>query len=518
MARCLPCRRYGSDALVVGVTVTVQREQLYTFEVGRVRQSDKRAGILVLVFMSLAVAIPAFLLPAPELWPLAGLSMAGIIYLEPSLGLYMLCVVIGIDAAPLDPLTSPFGRLFASLAIVDVTPVEALALWTMLCAIVKGGLEGSLTFPPSFLMRGTGVFLFALLLGVLQGMNRGGDLTIALWEVRALVLAVPVMVATTILVRDHTELRRFGTVLAALLLLMTLETFWRYMIYVRSGAYKGALEFAFAHETSVFVGLLMVGSAAWALWGPNRKERLLAAFVGIVAVVVLITMRRRAGLIAGEAGLLAIGLFLLLKDRRRFMLVAPVVLVLSTVYLGAFWDNPNSLGQPARAFRTVFDSGASDSRDQSSDAYREAEKRNLWYNIRQEPLEGIGFGVPYAKPYQFPDLSAFWPFWAYIPHNTVLWLWMRAGILGFLSFWFLLGMAMSRMVQVCKASDDRLIIAAAGCVVAFLTMVVLFSFVDLGLTNPRLMIGFGIALGLIGTLQRLGGSGRSKEAQPGGSK
>jgi hypothetical protein len=92
---------------------------------------------------------------------------------------------------------------------------------------------------------------------------------------------------------------------------------------------------------------------------------------------------------------------------------------------------------------------------------------------------------------------------------------MKAGILGFVSFWFLLGMSMSRLVEVFKASDDRLVIAATSCIAAFLTMVVLFSFVDLGLTNPRLMIGLGIALGLIGMLQRLGRGSRKEAAREG---
>jgi hypothetical protein len=314
---------------------------------------------------------------------------------------------------------------------------------------------------------------------------------------------LPVMLATVQLVRGRIELRQLGLIVSAILLLMTLETFWRYMTIVRPGDYEGALEFAYSHETSVLVGFLMTICAAWALWGPNRKERLIALAICLLAAVVLLTMRRRAGLIAGEAGLLTVGLFILLKEKRRFLVIAPIVLILATVYLAAFWNNPNSLGQPARAFRTVFDSESTDGRDQASDAYRRAEKLNLWWNIQASPLEGIGFGVPYAKPYSMPDLSSFWPFWDYIPHNTILWLWMKGGILTFMSFWFLLGAGMSRLVEACKASNDRLIIAAASCAAAFLTMAVLFSYVDLGLTNTRIMVILGSSLGLIGTIQRL---------------
>jgi O-antigen ligase len=138
---------------------------------------------------------------------------------------------------------------------------------------------------------------------------------------------------------------------------------------------------------------------------------------------------------------------------------------------------------------------------------------NLWWNIQASPLEGIGFGVPYAKPYSMPDLSSFWPFWDYIPHNTLLWLWMKGGIFTFMSFWFLLGAGMSRLVEACKASDDRLLIAAGSCAGAFLTMAVLFSYVDLGLTNTRIMVILGSSLGLIGTIQRLVSETRARAVE-----
>jgi hypothetical protein len=222
------------------------------------------------------------------------------------------------------------------------------------------------------------------------------------------------------------------------------------------------------------------------------------------------TMRRRAGLVGTEAALLTLGLFLLVKDYRRFLVVAPVVLILSAAYLSVYWNSSKSVGEPARAFRTVFDPQTTDSRDRASDEYRRVEKLNIWANIQANPVTGIGFGVPYAKPYPVWDLSGSWPFWDYIPHNTILWLWMKAGVVAFTAFWFMLGVAVVRVFAVCRATNDRFLVATAAGLGSFLTMLVLFSYVDLGLTNARLLILAGVCFGLIGLLQRLALASRAQ--------
>jgi O-antigen ligase len=142
-------------------------------------------------------------------------------------------------------------------------------------------------------------------------------------------------------------------------------------------------------------------------------------------------------------------------------------------------------------------------RDRSSNEYREAEKTNVWWNIQAAPITGIGLGKPYAKPLYLIDLSNLWPFWDYIPHNTVLHLWMKAGIVSFMSFFYVVGTAVVLSMNILRQTRDHAVAAVATVLGAYVVMVVIFSYVDLGLTSPRVMIPFGIALGLIGTLTRL---------------
>ena len=115
-------------------------------------------------------------------------------------------------------------------------------------------------------------------------------------------------------------------------------------------------------------------------------------------------------------------------SRRRFLrrLVLVIAAILS-VYLPAYWNKTGGLGQPARAIHSFV---APDVRDASSDLYRQQENANLAFNIREGGVLGRGFGVPIDYALPITDISDIDPFIAYIPHNGVLYVLMRMGVLG----------------------------------------------------------------------------------------
>ena len=114
--------------------------------------------------------------------------------------------------------------------------------------------------------------------------------------------------------------------------------------------------------------------------------------------------------------------------RRRLLGKCVVLLLLaSAVYFPVFWNKGDSIAQPARAVRSQVKPSA---RDASSDLYRVQENENLKLNIKQGGLIGKGFGlkIDYALP--ITDISPIDPLIAYIPHNDVLYVEMRMGVLG----------------------------------------------------------------------------------------
>ncbi len=71
-------------------------------------------------------------------------------------------------------------------------------------------------------------------------------------------------------------------------------------------------------------------------------------------------------------------------------------------YTGAFWNSAGSLGFPAQAVKTVIAPDQLNQKDESSDAYREAEKTDIIATIRSSQFLGIGFGQKFLPTHPAP--------------------------------------------------------------------------------------------------------------------
>ena len=433
----------------------------------------------------------------------AGLAIAFVVLNEPRYGLYLVAVAIAADPAAYDPLTEPTRRLYLGFAGFPATPIELLILWTGICWIIRSLTESKLELPSTTVIWTSIAFSLLLAGAIFNGVNRGGDFTIALWETRALLAVPPLMLITCGLLRERRHVVELVCVALGAITLMSLELVWRYFALVRQGAFNDELESAFNHDGAMLVALLSVAGMAAVFWGPNKLAKLLGLAICVFAFIVVLTSRRRAALVGIEAGIIALAVVMLITNWRRFAFYAPIVAVLGVLYLAAFWNNGNALGQPARVFRTVFISDSASTRDRSSDEYRAVEKYNLWAGVKAMPLRGHGFGVPYPKPLPMADLSSFWPFWDYIAHNTVLWLWHKGGVFTFMTFWFLVGTAITEGVRMARRVRTPLLTAIIGGIFAYLVMTVMFAYVDLGLASTRPMLLFGICLGLLFAMERI---------------
>jgi hypothetical protein len=431
------------------------------------------------------------------LWLPAAFGLAAAILASPRVGLYALVVAMAVDSAPYDPLTRYLSGVFrAAPAGLTLTPVEIVAIGALLSWSLHSMANASWRFPDKAVAIPVSLLYMLLVMAWLHGAASGGDAITGLWEVRALLLVGPVLFLTVGVLERPEHLKQFSLVVVGSLALMSLELGWRYLKYIRPGEFDGPLETAFSHDGSVLIAAVMVMATAWVIWGPNRKQRLIALALALAVGAVLLASRRRAALIAGEAGLVFLLLTLFFTDRWRFIIVAVVGVVAISGYFAVFWESSNAFGQPVRAFQTVFQPEALSDRDQSSDEYRRVENFDVWTNIHSHPIQGIGFGKAYDKPVPLPDLSVLWPFWDYTPHNTILWLWMKAGFVTFVVFWLVIATGCSRAIEAARTTRDNLPRALAGCAFACFAVVIMFAYVDLGLVSPRIMILLGLALGI----------------------
>jgi O-antigen ligase len=136
-------------------------------------------------------------------------------------------------------------------------------------------------------------------------------------------------------------------------------------------------------------------------------------------------------------------------------------------------------------------------RDASSNAYRVDEDADLGNMIKKDPILGIGFGVPIVyvdTPVQ--DISGGDVFIAYLPHNTLLYVWMRMGIPGELALWLLAAAAVLAGSRAARSESGE--VAVLGTLVACTTVGwMVLGYTDMGFWWFRVAIAFGCLLGVL---------------------
>lgn len=319
--------------------------------------------------------------------------------------------------------------------------------------------------------------------GIVYGLAHGAAANLAYNEARGLIVGIAIFVLARATLPDN--LAVLGKLVMLATFALALVMLVRYFTMIRPGNYDVPIEFAFSHEGSVILGIgLVVGALTLLQHSRSIPGALvLALYCGVVVAAILVT-GRRAGTLVVIVGCLSTGILLL--PRRPVMVVALAVpLALGTAaYLATFWNvEYGSLAQPARAIRSEFDPSV---RDQSSDQYREVERSNVIETLRLHRLFGVGFGLPFYSFAPLPDLTSFWPLQRYTPHQNILWLWLKVGILGLSA---ILGFAVLalRSCVVAMRADRHGTVAWSAAAAAFsgILMALAFSTVDIALVGPR---------------------------------
>ena len=101
-----------------------------------------------------------------------------------------------------------------------------------------------------------------------------------------------------------------------------------------------------------------------------------------------------------------------------------------------------------------------------------------WFTIRANPLFGVGFGQKFLQPLTLPDIS-FFEFWEYLPHNAMLWVWIKTGIFGFVAMLFLFARAVQHGARSAMQvrSYDHVAVVVMGF--SYVVMFLVFSYVDI---------------------------------------
>lgn len=329
-----------------------------------------------------------------------------------------------------------------------------------------------------------------------NGSVTGGDYKISLQEVRSQVYFFVAYLMTVNLIRDRKQIHIMLWICSiAIAFKGILYTYRRYVTLHNMPLSDQGVG---SHEEAFLFGAFIILLMALGACKANVKLR---RFMWLLLPLVLLgdaaTNRR-----AGTAGLLiAVPMLVLMawkyypKRRRSIQIAALVGGVTFFVYFSAFKNSESLIAQPAHALESHYNP---DPRDASSNAYRDAEDADLYATIKLNPLFGYGYGKKMMHAVPIADISGFYEYWDTIPHDQILWIWMRVGTLGAIAFWMMICAIIIRAVHVGDYQDtpDDL---KAVCMFAVgaIAMLMVFGLLDLQISNYRDMLFVGVCTGLI---------------------
>ena len=368
---------------------------------------------------------------------------------------------------------------------------------------------------PRPLIRALGLSFVAVLALWGYGLARGGaDFTQSVWQMRAL-LVTPVVAGLFAHVlrepRDQQTLWR--VIIWAALVKVALGAYFYFAICRPAGLQP---PYVTTHTDSVLFCLAIVVCVAnWWECPTKRNAAFAAAIVPLVGVGLVLNDRRLAYVSLG-AMLLTLVLVSPWNRAKRAMARALLVCTPLVLAYGAVgWSSSSRLFTPVQVLRSVTTSDTGSDRDRSTE-FRDLENQNLVTTLEPHPLLGQGFGHGYNEVIILPSIAAVMPFYRFLPHNSVLWLFTLGGALGFSALWLYLVVGVffaARAYHHAVRPLDRASMLVALCaVVAYLNQ----AFGDMGVLAYGSVFTIGPAVGLAGTLAcRVGAwAGQRDEVAP----
>ena len=404
-------------------------------------------------------------------------------FIKPTIGIcaVVFFTLIGDDfSAPWYPVVKGFSAresmMFISNKLI-VSPLEMCLLAGVAALLVSYLRKGVWPFRLGPVGPALLALEFFVVVAVVYGVATGGDRHIALFQARPFFVFFGVFLLVASICRTRADYRHvLWSALAAALVHSIIA-----LIFVAS-IKKGVSvlpESLFDHGAIMRMDvLIVVVIASWTFRGNAKRQRLTTTAMLLPVVVVYMISVRRSAIIALCAALILVFIVLFWRQRRTFMKVVPLCALLVAAYTGAFWNSQSSIAFPAQAVKSVISPGQATERNQGSDEYRTIENFDLNYTIRANKVLGLGLGKAFYRPIALPSLGGFL-LNGYLPHNSILALWINFGFGGFTAFFCLLGRSLqfggAKLRSVEPGQDLTVLCAFVAGIVIF----VVFSSVDI---------------------------------------
>ncbi len=432
------------------------------------RRSRGLVALLLVFTLFMGLAALLNIMPNTEMvFIMAVVLVAALAIIRwPVVGTYIACIFPvlfdGFPNAFVSTFISEMG-VFRNLSYRGLPQFVYISLFELVVVLAMGSVlvrrfHSHVKLDRGPLYRPLMCFGVMVLIGELNGLSTGGDVKITLWEIRPLLYIVVLYVLAVNTIHKPIHLRVILWLTALTTLARCFEGIFRYL--VMPPELRSIAPVILEHDDSLFLVVavsLLVAASIWRKWLPTRFYVALWVLLPFAAYLMVINGRRAVFLCV----LIMLMAFVPLlwasvrskQQRRRLAYGLIAAGIVGAAYLAVFWNKEGGIAAPAAAVHSIFQPSE---RDYLSNLYRDQENINLRYTIGFSPIIGIGFGKPFQIIEPMVDLTKSWAFQFYMPHNNMLWLWLRMGVLGFVTFWVAIGAAVMLVTACLRLGAARL--------------------------------------------------------------
>ncbi|MCB0082271.1 MAG: O-antigen ligase family protein, partial [Caldilineaceae bacterium] len=333
---------------------------------------------------------------------------------------------------------------------------------------------------------------------LLYGLGTGGDINIALWESRPIFYLFLVMILTSNLIETREHVNQFMWVIMTALFVEGIIGA-EYFFVVLHGSLIG-VEAITEHSAAIHMNTLFVLILTAWLFQASWPKRLVLPLMALPVIITYLATQRRAAYLTLFIAIAFMVLALYKENRKLFWLIMPTLFISILGYVAIFWNSGSAIAMPVQAIRSVI-APSEGSADDLSNVYRILENANVSFTIHATPITGVGFGKKFFINVPMPDIS-FFVWWEYIVHNSIMWIWMKAGLLGFLSMMLLVGRSIMVGSKVTWRMPDPDTKAIAMTATLYIVMHFTYAYVDMS-WDSQSMLYLGVVFGLLNSLERI---------------
>ncbi len=389
---------------------------------------------------------------------------------------------------------------FPGLGFGVLAPVELHFLLFLFIFIIVGMLKKNIKKRENPILVPAVLFFGWIIVSLLYGKSRGGDIQMGGWEIRALIFFALTFFVARYIITTKEQIKNLVWMCIAMISVKAFQAVDR---FISMGFDFGGRRALANHEDPVFavtIFLLLFGLLYFKGY-PLQKKILL--YLLPILFLGFYVANRRATYASFGICLITFILILSVTERKRLMKGLLIFTFFFSIYLVAYWDSYGRLAVVAQAVKsTMFshDKEMTRGSDYSSGLARDHENYNLAVTIKNAPIMGIGFGNKHEwaiRAYGEYALKG------YITHNQILWLLTKTGSIGFFFFLLFLNLiVMHGAYTFSKLTDPYLKAVCVMCIIVVINQIVV-SYVDMQLTFYRNMIYLGTLSGLIPNIGRI---------------